>query len=216
MALGKTESKNNNKLLVLRIKNKVKDEKTGKDIPIIPNLFEITEKIDNKWVTRPKMENNVSGTLTKIEVEDDEYEGNPYKKFKFFLSDNDTKETYLLDLRSTMLSRNLFNSILALTEFDKLSISLYKKEGKDKQEYANIALRQNGELIKGKYSLVDLPQPEEIKNSKGVVIKRDFAEVDNWYAEKLTELANKIGGKSSKPTEKVIESQSESKEDVPF
>jgi hypothetical protein len=167
MALGKN-NQDNGKLLVLRIQNKTTDLKTGVETPLSPHQFEISEKIDGKWTVRPELESRVSGNLSKIQIEEKEYEGNPYKAFKFYLNDSETNETYLLDLRSTMVSRNLFNSLLALETFDGLQISLYNKTSKkDGKDYTNVSLWQGENMVKGKFSLDELPKPEEIKNKQG-------------------------------------------------
>lgn len=191
MALGKSNDQLNGKLYVLRIKNNIKDKETGKEIPLLPHQFEVSEKIDGKWVVSPNLETRVSGDLVKIEVEDKEYEGNPYKAFKFFLRDGD--ETYLLDLRSTMVSRNLFNSILALNKFEQVQISLYsKKSKKDEKEYTNISLWQDGVMVKGKFSLDEIPKPEEVKNKQGKIILRQYGEVDEFFAKNLIALSKQI------------------------
>jgi hypothetical protein len=198
MALGKTNQNDGSKLLVLRIKNKTKDMATGKEIPLMPNLFEISEKIDGKWKVRPEMESRVAGDLTKIEFSKDEYEGTPYKILKLFLTDKEAGETYLIDARYTKNSRDLMNAILSLESYENLSISLYKKEGKDKKEYSNIALWQGSNLIKGKYSLAEIPPPEEIKDSKGNLVMRKFDEIDEWFEGKLKGIAKNINGKAKK------------------
>jgi len=195
MAIGRKGGGDDYKLLVIRIKNKVKDKETGKDIPITPNLFEISEKVDDKWIARPQMESAISGNLTKIELGEKEWEEQKYKVFKFYLDDPTTKERILLDTRSTMVTRNIFNAFLNLKSFENISLSLYKKPAKDKKEYTNIAVRQNDELIRGKYDIKDIPQAEEIKNSKGVVISRDFQEVDQWYTDKLADLAKIVNSR---------------------
>jgi hypothetical protein len=202
MALGKTNNQDNGKLLVLRIQNKTTDPKTGVETPLSPYQFEISEKIDGRWTVRPELESRVSGHLSKIQIEDKEYEGNPYKAFKFYLNDPDSNETYLLDLRSTMVSRNLFNSLLALESFDNLQVSLYNKTSKkDNKDYTNVSLWQGENMVKGKYSLDELPKPEEIKNKQGKLLMRKYDELDEFFAKHLTELNKKISGKPSPKNE---------------
>ena len=71
------------KLLILRIRNKTTDPVTNKDVPLMPNQFEVLEKNEaGKWVAREKMESAVGGNLTRIEFETDEYENKEYQKVK--------------------------------------------------------------------------------------------------------------------------------------
>lgn len=229
MALGRKSKTSDYKLVVLRIKNKTVDKATGKEIPLMPHLFEVSEKnAEGKWVKRDQLEKSVSGDLTKIEFSEDEFEGNPYKIVKAYLSVPESKETYLLDLRYTGDTRNIFNSFLALVTGENINISLYKKAGKDKsgqeKDYSNVAVRQNDVLVKGKFALDKIPKPEDIKNSKGVVIKRDFEAVDDFFLAHLKEWSKTINKKSSEQKEEVVDNlpkeedlpAAEKDENVPF
>jgi hypothetical protein len=203
MAYGKKAGGNSDyKLLVFRLKNK--DENS---VELVPNLFQVSEKVNEEWTPKEDMVPNVSGNLTKVELDTKEYKGEPYKVVKLFLQDEDAKETYLIDLRYGRLTRNLFNSLLALETFDNLEISNYAKESKiDGKTYSNISLWQRAEgaekgtLIKGKFTLADIPAAEEIKDRKGKVIKRNYEEVDDFFETHLKEFADKVNGKkTSKP-----------------
>lgn len=205
MAYGKKAGNGNSdyKLLVFRLKNK--DENS---VELVPNLFQVSEKVNDEWTPKEEMVPNVSGNLTKVELDTKEYKGEPYKVVKLFLQDEDAKETYLIDLRYGRLTRNLFNSLCALETFDNLEISNYAKESKtDGKVYPNISLWQRAEgaekgtLIKGKFALADIPPAEEIKDKKGKVIKRDYAEVDEFFEKHLKEFAEKVnGGKKTAKT----------------
>lgn len=218
MSLGRKSKTGDYKLVVLRIKNKTVDKVTGKEIPLMPHLFEVSEKnAEGKWIKRDQLEKSVSGDLTKIDFDSDEFEGKPYKIVKAYLSVPENKESFLLDLRYTGDTRNIFNAFLALESGKNLNISLYKKTGKDKsgqeKDYSNVAVRQNDELVKGKFTFDEIPKPEEVKNSKGVVLQRDFEAVDDFFLEHLKEWAKIINKKpeSQKPSEE----ESPSTEELP-
>lgn len=211
MSYGKKAGNNSDyKLLVFRLKNK---DEAG--IELCPNLFQVSEKINDEWVAKGEMVANVSGNLTKIELDNKEYKGDPYKVIKLFLQDEDAKETYLIDLRYGRLTRNLFNSLLALETFDNLEISNYAKVSKtDGKNYPNISLWQRangaekGVLIKGKFALTEIPPAEEIKDRKGKVIKRNYEEVDEFFETHLKELVSRVSGAKSTPvpaTEKPVD-----------
>lgn len=214
MSLGKKNQGNsNNKLYVLRLKRKAINKETGKEEDIFPNAFEISEKnADGKWVAREKLETNVSGDLVRIDLGTGEWQGQEYKTAKLFLEDSESQETFLLDLRSTQLSRSLFNSLIALQTFDNLEVSNYSTVSKKNGEtYANISLWQapvkdgKGVLVKGVVPLDKIPKPEEIKDKKGVVQKRIYDDVDTFWWNHLAELSKRLekarkGSSGTKPT----------------
>jgi hypothetical protein len=225
MAYGKKTGGNSDyKLLVFRLKNK--DENS---VDLVPNLFQVSEKVNDEWVAKKEMVSNVSGNLTKLELDTKEYKGEPYKVVKLFLQDEESKETYLIDLRYGRLTRNLFNSFLALESFNNLEISNYAKESKsDGKTYPTISLWQRaagaekGTLIKGKFDLKEIPPAEEVKDKKGKVIKRDYAEVDDFFEKHLKEFSEKIGkNKTTKPaaTSKKVQKDTDNEagdDDIPF
>lgn len=227
MSYGKKAGNNSDyKLLVFRLKNK--DENA---VELVPNLFQVSEKINDEWTPQPDMVPNVSGNLTKVELDTKEYKGEPYKVIKLFLQDEDAKETYLVDLRYGRLTRNLFNSLLALETFNNLEISNYAKVSKtDGKTYPNICLWQKadgaekGTLVKGKIALADIPAAEEIKDRKGKVIKRNYEEVDDFFEGHLKELVARVNGNPApakaapapdKPTDKPAPKKAGKKNEAP-
>lgn len=191
MALGNHNQQSNRKLLILKLKSK--DEN---DVPMVPNMFQVSEKVDDKWVARPELVDRVSGKLAKVELGEGEWNKKKYGTVKLYLEDGD--ECYLLDLRYNSLSRNLFNSLAALEAFDNLSISNYRsKSKKDGKEYAAISLWQGDKMIKGKVELTALPQPDVIKNKAGEVVQRDYTEVDAFYKTQLEALVPKVAAAAS-------------------
>lgn len=223
MALGKKAMANNDnsKLLVLRIRNSRIDPETKKEINLVPNLFEISEKVGNQWTVRPDMESAVAGDLTNVVLGEGEYEGRKYPTAKIYIKDKEENETYLLDLRFGGLTRNLFNSLVALESFNGVRISLYKRpDKKDGKEYPAVSVWQNNTLIKGE-SWDQWPKPQDIVH-KGVVIQRDWSEVNEYFVNKLKELSARLGNKSTEaaPTEAPppapVENSVDDGEGVPF
>lgn len=208
MGVGRKSAKSDYKLRVFRIITKTTLPGGTKQVPLMPHGFQISEKNveKNKWETLPNIEYGVWGDLTRISFDTGEYNGEVYNVVKLSIVDRELKENYLLDLRMTHTSRNIFNSLLALKEFDDIEISLYKKEASDGNVYSNVALRQNGELIKGLFKSEELPKPNIITNSKGQVIKREYDELDDFYLKELEKLAatleSRRGGKSKSPEKK--------------
>lgn len=193
MAIGSTYEKSDYKPHVFKIKSKIVDEKTKKDIPCVPHLFQILEKKGENWEAREKYETEVSGDLKKIICEKKVWEGTEYHVIKITLEDHDLKESYMLDLRANGDFRNLANSILALDPSDVtgLKIKFYsKKSEKDGKEYSNIGLYKDGKFTKGKYAWSEMPEIIKIP-FKGKT-QSDTTNVDNWVVDKLAEFAKQI------------------------
>lgn len=212
MAIGRKQAGNNGKLLVFRIKNK-----DANDVPLVPNKFEISEKnAEGKWVARPKMEESVSGDIASMTFSEKEYEGAAYKIVKIKMDDEAEGESYLLDLRYTNLSRNLFNSLMGLKSLKGVNVNHYSKTSKtDGKEYANISLWQGDTMIRGKFALDKLPKPDEIKDKKNVVVKRDYSEVDNFFETELKAWWAAMKGTSAQP-DQAPDADSTKDESVPF
>lgn len=192
MAFGRKSSLPNGEVFYLRIKSK--DEN---DVEILPATFTISKKDDKgEWKRLEKTEQIVTGDLVRIDLGKGEYEGKEYKTVKVYLQDTVAEEVYVLDLRYNLLSRNLYNSLVNLTSYKGVSVSLYKVKGKKEtnkdKEYSAIAVWQNDNLIKGKFKTEDMPKPEEVKNSKGVVIQRDYGDLDSFLEKHLEALKSSL------------------------
>jgi hypothetical protein len=190
MAFGRKSNLPEGEVMFLRIRTK-----DANDVEILPAVFSVSKKDSSgKWETLPKTEQTVTGDLFRIDLGTGEYEGKPYSTVKVYLNDKDAKEIYVLDLRYNLLSRNLYNSLLALTKYTGVSVSLYKSKSKKdpNKEYSQIALWQGDSLVKGKFKNEELPKPEEIKNSKGVVLSRDYSELDSFIEKELKVLSAKL------------------------
>lgn len=226
MALGNTNVQSDHKLYILKIKSKVIDKETNKEVPAVPHAFQVTDKVDGKWVAQPDYIYQFSGDLTKIDFDIGEWEGQEYHVVKFTFTDEEKKENYMWDARTSSDFRAFSNSLLSLdpANVDNLKISLYKttskKNGKD---YSNIALWQGDKHIKGKYTWEEMPAVEKVK-FKGKEMS-DTTQVDAWVIEKLKEFAKGLkkatktakpaATKTPKPTEPEIP-ESDGDPEVPF
>lgn len=192
MALGNKQNNSNNKLLILKLKTADAEKKP------VPVHFEITEKVDDKWTVTGE-DKDVSGTLTKIELYEREWEGVVTPLVKIFLEDSEAQECYLLDLRYNMLSRNLFNNLLSLQSFENLKISLYDRKKEDKT-YPAVSVRQNDALVNWKFEIKDLPPVEKVKVGKKEVT--NFDNLNDFFIAELTKLAEKVKGSEAPKAEK--------------
>ncbi|MFA5234044.1 MAG: hypothetical protein WC390_06540 [Sulfurimonas sp.] len=178
MALG-NENQTNGKLYILKLKAKDKAAKQ------VPSFFEVSEKVEGKWTATSEVK-RVAGNLTRITIEKGEWEGSEYDIVKLILTDPEKDESYLLDLRMNLLARSLYNSLLSLTSFEDLSISLYQTK-KDDKTYDAISLRQGDSLVKWKHDLQNQPRVETVKIGGKKIV--DSSKLDVFYIEQLTELA---------------------------
>lgn len=198
-------NQSNNKLFILKIKTKDAEKKD------IPPVFAISEKVDDKW-QQTKENKDVCGDLVKIETEKREWEGNEYDTIKVYLEDKEVQETYLLDLRQNLLSRNIFNTLLGLKDYSNVSISLYENKKGDKT-YPAVSVKQAGARTEWKFKLEDLPKIKKVKVGKKEVT--DSTELDQFFIEKLNELGEAL---KKQPAPKTVEVEDENgnKQDIPF
>lgn len=120
---------------------------------------------EGKLYIKPKGEekkffDSLSGTISKIEFETDEYEGKKYEVCKVFISDGD--DTFCLKMR--VLSgyfRDFANSIKTGNPTEKLRIMPSYKD-----EKASMFIQQNNEWLK-RYSTkdhpMDVPKLKQVK-----------------------------------------------------
>lgn len=181
MALGSTH-KNNGKLFILKLRTADAEKK-----PVAPH-FEITEKVDDKWVVTGQV-NEVSGTLTKVETYEKQYEGDITPLVKVFIEDKEKNESYLLDLRYNMLSRNLFNTLISLETFGDLKIGLWERK-KDDKTYPAISLRQSDKMVNWKFEIKDLPPVDKVIVGKKTVTS--FDNLNDFFIEKLKEFSDRV------------------------
>ena len=195
MALGNTNRENSDhKLFILKIRTKVIEKETGKEVPAVPHVMQVLEKVEGKWVAQDETITSFSGNLAKIEFDSGEWEGSKYDIIKLKFIDDEAKEDYLLDCRTSSDFRSLANSILALDPANTadLRINLYKTTSKaNGKDYSNVSLWQGETHVKGKYTWEEMPAVEKVK-FKGKDMS-DTSKLDEWTIGKLKEFAAQMG-----------------------
>lgn len=178
MGLGKPQRKDL-KAFSLKIKTK--------DLP--KPEFVVSERQGDKFVELPDREYNVSGNLIGVEPKETKWEGKVIKSVNVTLTDGD--QIYFVTVPYSNLGRGLMNSLLALKKFNDVEIGLYQTKPKTDggKTYPATSLRQEGEIVRWRYALNELPAPDEIvfKGEK----MRDFSKLESFLSDQLKEL-NKI------------------------
>jgi hypothetical protein len=198
MALTKNEKQNSGNLVVLK-----PVDRDAEKHDLAQPYFSVTRKVDGKWVKDPETYSVVSGTLSKVDLEHSEYQGDINKSAKLYLKDGN--DTYLLDLRYSVATRSLFNNVLGLKTYDNVKISIYR----NKDGYTAYFVQQNDEKSPWKYNKDDLPKVNKVRfQGKD---RSDYSDLDEFYEQKLIELSKALGGtgeisnRASKPIEKKSE-----------
>jgi hypothetical protein len=180
MALGKKYN-DNLELIILKIKSKDEDGKNCEP------YFQITKKVNGNWEPQPEKEVTVSGRIVKVQRRVSKFNDEEIARVDLMLKDGN--QAFLIELRYTLLGRNIFNSLLSLENADsEVELSLYT----NKKGYPAASLRADGELLRWKYSLEELPEPNVVV-FKGKE-QRDFTPVDNFFDEKLAEWSKNLLG----------------------
>lgn len=182
-----------NELIILKIRT-TDDLKSP-----TPVHFEVSKKVGDKWSAVAETK-EVSGTITKVETYEREWEGVVTPLVKVYLEDAEAKESYLLDLRYNMLSRNLFNTLLSLESFDGVKIGVYERKKGDKT-YPAVSVRQNDQLVNWKYKIEELPAIEKVQVGKKEIT--NFDNLNDFFIEELKGLGERVkGGQKAAPVTK--------------
>lgn len=211
--LGKPQNNSKNELIILKIATRDADKK---DVPI---HFEAKRRNENKeWVpyTTGQSIKDVSGSLTKVELYEKEWEGVVTPRVKLYLADNEAEQTYLLDLSYTMVARSLFNSILSLEDFDDVEIGVWDRKVEDKT-YPSVSVKQRGEKVNWKFKIEE--QPKIVKQTVGKKVVTDSSELDEFFKSHLGDLALRVAGapkKAAAPVKPKVETAPEVEDDIPF
>lgn len=182
--LGNNNENNNGTLYVLKVK--VTDENKKKlDHPV----FEVKTKNETgQWVITNTVP-SVSGRVSKLDIKENDWEGEKYYTASLLLKDDEVEESYLVDLKvANMMNRSIFNSLLNIDVSLPIKLGLYTS----KKGYPTGSVRQGENLIDWKFSLQDQPKAEEIQ-FKGKVM-RDYSAVDKFFVDKLREFSASLGG----------------------
>ena len=200
MALG-TNQYSSGKLFVLKLRTKDNDKKD------VPPYFEVSAKNEETGkYTVVNQVKDVTGDLVDIQLNEREWEDQTYHEVKLFLADEKTQEKYMVDLRLNLLSRNIFNTLLALETFENLQFDLYQRKAENGKVYPAVSVKQNGERTNWKYTLDEVPKIETAVVGKKKVT--DSTALDEFYVQKLTELKAKVTA-ASKAVKKTAPTKTE-------
>lgn len=189
MAYGSAQS-GNKKFFNFKIVTKETVDGKEQNVPV---HFQVDTKENGEYVISAEKPVFVAGNLTKIKLGSFEWKGEDVNTVQIYLEDGD--EIYNVDLRYNLVARNIFNSLLSLESFENVRFELYT----NKLGYSAVSVKQNGEKVDWKFNLADLPPIVKHKVGKKEVI--DSSDLDNFFLEKLTELAEKVNG-APKPENK--------------
>lgn len=190
MALGKSNSNTaSGPLFILKPVSKDENKQS------VPAHFKVQKKTEDGYEDQPDV-TSVSGNVVRVDIKSREYKGVITKSVNLILRDGD--ETYIVDLRSNIASRNLFNALLSLTTGENVNVSFYTSK---KSGYPQFSLRQNDQLVDWKYEKDEFPQPVKVV-FRGVE-QSDFTPTEEFFFEKLAEWSNSISGKKVSAEEDV-------------
>ena len=143
-----------------------------KDLP--QPFFEIRAKEGEKMVVVAGVDKQVkflAGDLVDLRNKTGKTpEGKEIESASAVLFDRAADEAYFLTIGQTYLGRNILNSLLALKTFGGVEIGLYTskpKAGKEKG-FKSAAVRQNQQLIYGKFKNEELPKIVKVQVGKEI------------------------------------------------
>lgn len=183
-----------------------------KDLPA-PQFSVQTKDGDNYIDLAPV--SRITGDLIAVRLKEGKYQNKIIRSVTATIKDKN--EVYFVAIPYTYLGRNIMNSLLGLKSFSGLELSVYK--GKPKTEgkpgFSSSALRQNSELVFGKYEYKDLPKITKVKVNGEEI--GDTAEINAFFGKEIESLSEIIKNKTISPDE--IDSPNTGEpagEDVPF
>lgn len=206
-------NKSTGPLIVLNSKHM--DEKKN---PLNPHFTKSAKQEDGTWKVIGEC-TGFTGRLTRVSPETKEIKGPDGKiiatkdMVKLLFQSDDSDESYLLSLTYRIASRDLFNSILNLTDLESPVDISYNR---NKNGYEKFWLNQNGSAVWGKHPYEELK--EKIKMVTVNKVKQaDNTEIDTFFADELRAF-NESLSKSPLPAKQEYKNVSDEDEDskVPF
>lgn len=134
-----------------------------KDLP--KPVFEVSKKVGDKYEVLTETADRVVGNLISAAPRENTHEKKVIKSVNLTLQDGD--DVYFVSVGYTFLGRNLLNALLALKIYSQVEISLYQSKPKpdalNKTGFASVCLRQDGEVVRGKFdNKTELPATKKI------------------------------------------------------
>lgn len=202
------KASNSGKLVILKpidweyeiLPNGQRGEKRSLKYPYFQELEKVADpsgKLSWQIVTDPKKPlTSVTGNLSGVKVlsEKKEIKGRlqVFHSVKVILKDPDVNETYSIDLNWRVSTRNLFNVLTGLENFDNVEINYYRSKGKDDRDgYETFFVKQNGEPVRGPMTFEQMQGMTKKVRFNGVE-STDTEQLQNHLSEKLRELDARI------------------------
>lgn len=183
MAIGNKEKNDSTELVIIR---------DGQSEDKRKSFFDVIQKNGDEWVTTQKTD-RFSGDFKSLKRGLKYDPSVPRQKeliekfgnkpvITISLVDHESNQTYVYKFSLRLSTRTLINRLVNLKSGDNLEISIWNDKEKG---YENFSLRQNGELVKWKYSLDEVPRAEEIRKKDGTLVSRDFKDVDQFFLDQV-------------------------------
>jgi len=140
-----------------------------------------------------------TGTLVDIGVDEDEYEGEKYKRITLYMVDQDNKDKPLYHVQGAMNSGYMVAFMSMLPNIDhtkpfELSPGMRKGEDK-KKEFATLFINQGDNHIKWYYKSTNEDKKKKFPEAKVVPVGgkniKDYTDRENFFEKCIVEFLNK-------------------------
>jgi hypothetical protein len=162
-----------------------------KDLP--QPFFEIKTKEGDKTVVVAGVDKQIkflAGDLVDIRNKTGKTaEGKEIESASVSIFDREKDEGYIVSVGQTFLGRNILNSLVNLKTFNGIEIGLYTSKPKPGQAkgFKSAAVRQNGQLIYGKFKNEELPEIKKVQVGKEV--HSDQVMINAFFTQQVEEFA---------------------------
>jgi hypothetical protein len=162
-------------------------------------IFEVAERQGDEYVIVDPAATHVSGNIIGINHKETPNPKKPGTTVKSVnLTIQDKNEVYFVGVPYSYLGRNILSSLLNLKTFNGIEISLYKSkpkaDSKNKEGFDSAAVRQNGELIYGRFKREELPEIKKVK--VGDEVHSDATAINAFFKAHVDELSKVIKAKT--------------------
>lgn len=167
-----------------------------KDLPA--PVWEIKKKEGETLTIVADAAKFVSGNLVGIANKEAKFEKKTIKSVTATFYDPKEDMAIYVSIPHTYLGRNILNSLLSLTSFGNVGIEVYqskpkpdpKNPGQMRPSYASSAVKQNGNLVYGKFKNEELPKIPKVK--VGDQLFSDDTEITQFFIKQVEELAKQV------------------------
>ena len=142
----------------------------------------------------------IEGDLAKLELVEDEYDGEPSNKYHFHLTSQDGTETDILQVgESSSAARGILMSLICIDgPIQHIRVAPYLKEHEGRT-YTNVWFEHNGQTVDWKESITSkVPDIERIPTKSGKEFTDD-TERRQFYRRIAVELKKRLGQEAPAP-----------------